>query len=555
NDPAGEREALWWMGHAGINISDDAAVTEAVARLKSLGDVDHDKLAESYAGFLSADLRVQRGDGGGVTDALRAAELQLDSPDRAHRALAKFQLCDVYSMAGQYAHSEPLCRDAAEAFAALGDDWDLAQARNVQGNNAYSLGRYTDAARFYLEARALYRKVGDGPQMLMVGDNLAQVYLKEGKPEQAIALSRDSLADERAEGRESDALTSQYNIARALQAMGQHRQAMDLISTTVEQARKAHFGAGLPDLLQEQSRMAERDGDFELALASEREAFVAARDQWSKNLASQEASLAARYAARETEIRIQELERNSQIRKLKLQTAEAEATRNALRVRRQRATLVASVLAAIGLLVGVISLLVLLRSQRRYTRELRRQALEDPLTGVANRRGFFQQAEAMLGKRDAGQSLLHALLLFDFDNFKGINDRCGHPFGDIVLNVSLQCLRPVVGTRGRLARLGGEEFVVLCPRMGGAAALQLAEEMRAAMGALELPNAPDDLAVTISIGVALFDGVRCHDLGSWMGTADRAMYAAKSRGRDQVVVAHAVNELLNRAVAEPQPAR
>ncbi|MGH8156294.1 MAG: diguanylate cyclase, partial [Rhodanobacteraceae bacterium] len=402
---------------------------------------------------------------------------------------------------------------------------------------------------------ALYRKVGDGPQMLMVGDNLAQVYLKEGKPEQAIALSRDSLADERAEGRESDALTSQYNIARALQAMGQHRQAMDLISTTVEQARKAHFGAGLPDLLQEQSRMAERDGDFELALASEREAFVAARDQWSKNLASQEASLAARYAARETEIRIQELERNSQIRKLKLQTAEAEATRNALRVRRQRATLVASVLAAIGLLVGVISLLVLLRSQRRYTRELRRQALEDPLTGVANRRGFFQQAEAMLGKRDAGQSLLHALLLFDFDNFKGINDRCGHPFGDIVLNVSLQCLRPVVGTRGRLARLGGEEFVVLCPRMGGAAALQLAEEMRAAMGALELPNAPDDLAVTISIGVALFDGVRCHDLGSWMGTADRAMYAAKSRGRDQVVVAHAVNELLNRAVAEPQPAR
>ncbi|MGH8113287.1 MAG: diguanylate cyclase, partial [Rhodanobacteraceae bacterium] len=555
NDPAGEREALWWMGHAGINISDDAAVTEAVARLKSLGDVDHDTLAESYAGFLSADLRVQRGDGGGVSDALRAAELQLDSPDRAHRALAKFQLCDVYSMAAQYAHSGPLCRDAAEAFAASDDDWDLAQARNVQGNNAYGLGRYTDAARFYLEARALYRKVGDGPQMLMVGDNLAQVYLKQGKPEQAIALSRASLANERAAGREADALTSQYDIARALQAMGQHRRAMDLISATVAQARKAHFGAGLPDLLQEQSRMAERDGDSELALASEREAFVAARDHWSKNLASQEASLAARYATRETEIRIQELERNSQMRKLKLQTAEAEAARNVLRVRRQRATLVASVLAAIGLLVGVISLLVLLRSQHRHTRELRRQALEDPLTGVANRRGFFQQAEAMLGKHDAGQSLLHALLLFDFDNFKGINDRCGHPFGDIVLNASLQCLREVVGTRGRLARLGGEEFVVLCPDMGGAAALQLAEEMRATMRSLQLPNAPDDLAPTISIGVALFDGMRCHDLGSWMGTADRAMYAAKSRGRDQVVVAHAVNELLKRTVTDAQPAR
>lgn len=555
NNPAGEREALWWMGHAGINISDDAVVTEAVARLKSLANVGHDKLAESYAGFLSADLRVLHGDGGGVTDALRAAELQLDSPDPAHRALAKFQLCDVYSMAGQYQHSDPLCRSAAEAFAAQGDDWQLAQARNDQGNNAYGLGRYADAARFYLEARALYRKAGDRPQMLMVGDNLAQVYLKQGKPEQAITLSRDSLANERAAGREGDALTSQYNIARALQAMGQQRKAMDLISATVEQARKAHFGAGLPDLLREQSRMAERDGNLKLALDASREAYQAAHRQWSKNLASQQADLAARYAARETEIRIQTLERNSQMRKLRLQAAEAEAASNALKVRRQRATLVASVLAAIGLLVGVISLLVLLRSQRRHTRELRRQALEDPLTGVANRRGFFGHAEAMLRDRGAGQPPLHALLLFDFDNFKHINDRCGHPFGDIVLNVSLQRLREVVGARGCLARLGGEEFVVLCPHVGGAGALRLAEEMRAAMGALQLPDAPDDLLVTISIGVALYDGVRCHDLGSWMGSADRAMYAAKSRGRDQVVVAHAVNGLLNRTAAEVQPAQ
>src|SRR6185312_12584509 len=53
NDPAGEREALWWMGHAGVNVSDAAVVTEAVARLKSLGSVGHDTLAESYAGFLS----------------------------------------------------------------------------------------------------------------------------------------------------------------------------------------------------------------------------------------------------------------------------------------------------------------------------------------------------------------------------------------------------------------------------------------------------------------------------------------------------------------------
>jgi diguanylate cyclase (GGDEF)-like protein len=543
-NPAGERDALWWMGRAGINVSDDAAVTEAVARLKSLGSVGHDTLAESYAGFLNADLRIAHGDGGGVSDALQAAALQLDNPDPAHRALAKFQLCDVYSMAGQYHHSQPLCKQADEAFGAFHDDWDQAQAKNDEGNNSYGMGQYDAASAFYEQARALYEKAGDRSQALMVGDNLAQVLLKQGKPKQAIALSRASLADERAAGRESDALISQHDIARAMEATGQHRDAMALIASTVDEARKAHLDGLLPDLLQEQSRMAERNGNLKLALTAARESAAAARNRWTSSLRSQQAELAARYAAREKEIRIRELERNNQIKNLKLQAAEADAERNVMQMRRQRTTLVAALAATTGLLVGMVSLLLLLRSQRRHTLELRRQALEDPLTGVDNRRGFFRRAEKLLGKRDAGNPPLHALLLFDFDYFKRINDRCGHPFGDIVLNVSLQRLREVVGKRGRLARLGGEEFIVLCPRIGGAAALQLAGEMRAAIAGLEFPNAPDDLEVTISIGMALFDGLRCHDVGSWLRAADDAMYVAKARGRDQIVVAQQVDHLL-----------
>ena len=548
-NPAGEREALWWMGHAAINVSDDAAVTEAVARLESLGSVGHDTLAKSYAGFLNADLRIAHGDGGGVSDALQAAALQLDNPDPAHRALAKFQLCDVYSMAGQYHHSQPLCKQADAAFGALHDDWDQAQAKNDEGNNAYGMGQYDAAGNFYGQARALYEKAGDRSQALMVGDNLAQVMLKQGKPKQAIALSRASLADERAAGRESDALISQHDIARAMEATGQHRDAMDLIASTVDEARKAHLDGLLPDLLQEQSWMAERNGNLKLALTAARESAAVARSHWTSSLRSQQAELAARYAAREKEIRIRELERNNQIKNLKLQAAEADAERNVMQMRRQRTTLVAALAAAIGLVVGVVSLLLLLRSQRRHTQELRRQALEDPLTGVDNRRGFFRRAEKLLGKRGADTPPLHALLLFDFDYFKHINDRCGHPFGDIVLNVSLQRLREVVGKRGRLARLGGEEFIVLCPRVGGAAALQLAGEMRAAMAGLEFPNAPDDLEVTISIGMALFDGTRCHDVGSWLRAADDAMYAAKARGRDQVVVAQEVGHLLQQVGA------
>lgn len=554
DDPAGEREALWWMGHAGVNVSDAAVVTEAVARLKSLGSVGHDTLAESYAGFLSADQRILRGDGGGVSDALQAAALQLDSSDPARRALAKFQLCDAYSMAGQYEHSQPLCREADAAFAALHDDWNRAQALNDEGNNAYAQGQYAQAGPFYGQARALYEKVGDHSQALMVGDNLAQVYLKQGQPEQAIKLSRASLADERAAGRESDALNSQYDIARALQAMGKHNDASEMIAATVDEARKAHLDAQLPDLLQEQSRMAEANGDLKLALAAEREAMRIAGKYWKVSLASQQAELAVRYAAREKEIRIQDLERNNQIKNLNLRAAQADAERNAMQLRRQHGTLIAVLIAATGLVVGMVSLLLLLRSQWRHGRELRRQAQEDPLTGVDNRRGFFRRAQALLDRRDMEVAPLHALLLFDFDHFKRINDQYGHAYGDIVLNVSLQCLRGVVGSRGRLARLGGEEFVVLCPHLGGSEALRLAEEMRAAIGALEFPDAPDGLDVTTSVGMALFDGVRCHDVGSWLRAADGAMYAAKARGRDQVVFAQEIEQMLQQVGAAPRSA-
>lgn len=554
NDPAGEREALWWMGHSGINAADEAAVTEAVARLKSLGSVGHDSLAESYADFLTADQRIVHGDAGGVSDALRGADRQLDSPDPARRALAKFQLCDAYDMAFQFARSQPLCQQADAAFGALHDDWDQAQAKNDVGNNFFGMQKYAEAQRFYEDAMALYRKYGDHSRTLEVGDNLAQVYLTQGKPEAALALSQASLADEKTVGRVSDAMISQYDIARALEAMGKRRQALALIAKTVEGARKAKLGSLLPDILEQQSQMAERNGNLKLAVSAEREALKASRMHWSDSLRSQQAELAARYATREKELRIRELERNNQIKNLKLKAADATAERNAMRIRREHGILIAVAVAGLSLVVAVVSLLLLLRGQRRHTRDLQRQAFEDPLTGVDNRRGFFRKADHLLARQDKDQSPLHALLLFDFDYFKQINDRGGHPFGDIVLNVSLHRIRDVVAGRGDLARLGGEEFILLCPRIGGEGALRLAEEIRAAVSELSFPQAPDDLDVTISIGVALFDGNRCHDVGSWLRAADNAMYEAKRHGRDQVVVAQAVHALLAQAETGPQPA-
>ena len=132
------------------------------------------------------------------------------------------------------------------------------------------------------------------------------------------------------------------------------------------------------------------------------------------------------------------------------------------------------------------------------------------------------------------------LLLIDIDHFKSINDSIGHPQGDRVLRLLTDYLRGAVGQASFVARIGGEEVAVLCPQAGLTAGMRLAEDLRAGAAAMVLPKDLPVGRLTISIGVAQFDGVRCHDLSSWMRAADLALYSAKSGGRDQVVASKLV---------------
>ena len=539
-DPVGERELLWWMGHAAVNASDDAALTETTSRLESLGGARRDSVALAYAGFLRADHKIEHGDPSGVSEALRAAAHVQDGADPMVRALVRFQVCDAYTMAGDNAHALPLCRAAEESFRKLGDEWDLAQAENDEGNVLMSLGRGTDAVVAYKHARMRYQSLGDRSQAVMVGDNLAQTELKLGRAREALDLSRASLADERASGRLSDALVSRANIARALDALGARAQSRDEIAATVAEARAAHKDGLLPDLLRIQSELAESAGDLKLALAAAREIVVVREAQRAPGIEAEEAVLNARYAAREKAMRISDLERFNRLQKLEIQAARSEAERRDALVSRQRLSI--GIMLGAALAFAVISglLSMLLRTQRKHAAALSAQALIDPLTGVENRRGFFQRVYGLLAAPRPAGSLQHALMMVDLDHFKRINDTGGHPFGDLVLGAVVDCMRHVVGGDGSLARLGGEEFAVMCPRIGGEAALHLAERLRTEVAALRFPQEQQTVGITISIGLAMFDDQRNHNTDSWLRNADDALYLAKEHGRNRVVASAAV---------------
>ena len=171
------------------------------------------------------------------------------------------------------------------------------------------------------------------------------------------------------------------------------------------------------------------------------------------------------------------------------------------------------------------------RELRNANAELHRLATTDSLTGVWNRR-YLEQAVAgeMARAQRYGEPL--ALVMFDIDHFKAINDRHGHLVGDQVLIELALRLRGHLRAIDVLARWGGEEFVVLLPHNNVEAAARLAEKLRLATMTQPFPVAG---TITTSFGVAAYQP---HEtLDDWFTRVDNALYAAKEAGRNRVVTA------------------
>ncbi|MEE7491373.1 diguanylate cyclase [Methylobacterium oryzae CBMB20] len=167
--------------------------------------------------------------------------------------------------------------------------------------------------------------------------------------------------------------------------------------------------------------------------------------------------------------------------------------------------------------------------KERAEREQRIAASTDALTGVRNRRSFVQAAEAAMAQHGDA-----ALLLFDLDRFKAVNDRFGHAVGDAVLVGFCAVATTLLPRDALLGRLGGEEFVCLLPDVSPAEALARAEELRQTFAQLSVPELPA-LRVSVSIGIAQARAGIAFD--ALMRRADAALYVAKEGGRDQVAVA------------------
>ena len=182
-----------------------------------------------------------------------------------------------------------------------------------------------------------------------------------------------------------------------------------------------------------------------------------------------------------------------------------------------------------------IAFILLAMAKERTEYRHKTDSLIDPLTGIANRRAFLQDAEAQL-KRQATEPRPMAVMLLDLDNFKGINDRFGHAIGDRVLQMFAEVGSGCMRRYDIFGRLGGEEFAALLVDTSRERALAVAEQIRASFVEVTGMVEGKPVVATVSIGVVIsYDAVL--DLSALLAQADHALYRAKDNGRNRIEIA------------------
>jgi diguanylate cyclase (GGDEF)-like protein len=421
-------------------------------------------------------------------------------PDRA-RALAEVGYLEV--MHGETAAGIERLVEALAIHDELGDRRLQALALNRIGVAFFDHGDLDDAEHAYRRSLAILLEEGETVEAAGVENNLAKVLTARGDHDAALVHLRAARQGFEAAGERRGLGMTFHNAAVVSEARGQLDRAEEQLRTSIEHYAAAGHPHGACESRSRLGRLLGRRDRADEAMPLLHRAHT---DAESLGVAGE--------CVRAAEALADLLE-------------EQGDTAGALRWLRH-------LRAVERTMADEVSEQRLRGLQVRFQLErLQRDSVTDPLTGLRNRRGFDAElAGAADRTRASGDEL--ALLLFDLDDFKRINDTFSHATGDDVLRLVAERLRAGTRPTDTCVRFGGEEFVVVLPGCDLAQASAVGDDLRVAIRSWPWEELAEGLIVTASVGAAVLSSVP--DAASLLLAADRAMYEAKHEGKDQVRV-------------------
>lgn len=511
----------------------EAYATEVAGDMASAAAIYERALAAAIASedrIAIADAYVFRGENrhyqgryeDALTDLNRAFDLYAAAGKREGRRYTLNAMANLYidPHVGEFDKAIEYYEELLKEALAANAPGAIATARFNIASAYEEKGEYEAALREFRRALEIDRGLGDPEAVVEEERAIGRVLVAQGKAEEALPLIDRSVAHY-AETGNADALTrTRITRATALRKLGRLDEAMRSIESALTHAL-------------------ENDNVRYQAYAyAERVEILAARGDW------REAYLQAK-ALRQIESRLEQQLRKERTSRLRVQfdvarkdeqnaRLQAENRRRAaeLESARRVRNLQRAVIVLCGALLALLGIIAFQQLQRN--RAMRVLAMTDDLTGLPNRRQILEYLErCRVEAAERGAPL--ALIAFDVDHFKRINDRFGHGGGDRVLASVAQRVASGLRADDRVGRIGGEEFLVVLPSTALVEAEVIAERLRGVVESARLDGAAEDARFSASFGV-VESTAEDRDSESLLKRADDALYRAKREGRNRVVV-------------------
>jgi diguanylate cyclase (GGDEF)-like protein len=443
-------------------------------------------------------------------------------------------LADLYGTLHEYDKGFATLAEATSVAPETHSPGRIATLKTTEYRLAISSGQTRRARAALLEALAQERKIGASSLIALTLGNLADSSLKLRDYHEAVAFARQAYDAARALNDEWVMSIAQINMGEAYIGLGRLADGKRSVELGMAALEKGGNKTALQTVLMEVGEALERAGDTAAAVKAYHRERELSNELFEKRRQKATLELQAKYEADKKQQQIELLRRENQVKSAELDNRHLQ----------QRVWWLLVLVFALSSII-VFTLYRKVRSANARLEEknleLKQQSVRDPLTGLYNRRHFqeFMRNHQRDDKRGAGTSgdeMVGALFLLDVDQFKHINDSCGHAAGDAVLRAIADSLRDILRETDMIVRWGGEEFVAFLPSIPRSGLDEVARRLLVGISSLVVDHQGQPLSADVSIGFAPYPLAPAGVPLPWeraVNLVDMALYLAKAHGRNR----------------------